>query len=207
MTFKIWTLYTLAVFVLMCTPGPGQILMLSNATGHGFRRALSTAAGDLCVNVLQMLVVGLGLATIITTSDSALVVIKWAGVAYLIWLGVRKIIQLRFGNIVIERAAADASLGQLWMQGVVTSVANPKEIVFFAALFPQFISGSSDFWPQFLILAATYLVLDALFLVAYGLGAVWFSRHFQGAGSNWVEMSGGWFMILAGILLGINPIE
>ena len=68
MTFETWAIYVLTVLALMSTPGPSQLLMLSNSGAHGFGRALSTAAGDLTANALQMLAAGLGLAAIIAAS-------------------------------------------------------------------------------------------------------------------------------------------
>lgn len=62
MTFEIWTIYAATVLALMSTPGPSQLLMLSNIGAHGLRKSLSTAAGDLSANALQMLAAGLGLA-------------------------------------------------------------------------------------------------------------------------------------------------
>ena len=91
MPFEVWTLYVATVLAMMITPGPSQLLMLSNSGVHGFRRATATAAGDLTANALQMLAAGLGLAAVIAASGAALTLIKWAGVAYLIWLGARMI--------------------------------------------------------------------------------------------------------------------
>ena len=91
MAFDIWTLYVAAVLVVMSTPGPSQLLRLSNSANHGFSRSLATAAGDLSANALQMMAAGFGLAAILAASANALTVIKWLGVAYLIWLGFRMI--------------------------------------------------------------------------------------------------------------------
>ena len=91
MPFETWMLYLLTVLALMSTPGPSQLLMLSNSGVHGLRKSLFTAAGGLSANALQMLAAGLGLAALIAASANALFAIKWAGVAYLIWLGVRMI--------------------------------------------------------------------------------------------------------------------
>lgn len=206
MTFEIWTLYVLTVLALMSTPGPSQLLMLSNSGAHGFGRALSTAAGDLSANALQMLAAGLGLAAIIAASATALSLIKWAGVVYLIWLGIRMIRNAKPDDPHLKDARAVASLGTLWMQGFITSAANPKAVVFFAALFPQFLSPESAFWPQFLILSATYLVMDSVFLSAYGLSASWIAKRFKGTARIWIERIGGSFMIGAAILLGAKSI-
>ena len=149
MTLETWTLYVATVLVLMSTPGPSQLLMLSNSGAHGFGRGLFTAAGDLSANALQMLAAGLGLAAIVAASATALSVIKWAGVAYLIWLGIRMIRRAKPDDPKLAAAQPRVSAKTLWMQGFLTSAANPKAVVFFAALFPQFISGDSAFWPQF----------------------------------------------------------
>jgi len=202
-----WTIYALTVLALMSTPGPSQLLMLSNSGVHGFRRSLSTAVGDLTANAFQMLAAGLGLAAIIAASATALTVIKWAGVAYLIWLGFRMIRRAKPDDPVTSTLREKASLRKLWLQGFLTSAANPKAVVFFAALFPQFITPDAAFWPQFLILSVTYIVMDGLFLSAYGLGANWVVKRFKGDARVWVERLGGSFMIGAAILLGLKSIS
>ncbi len=206
MPFEVWTLYVATVLAMMITPGPSQILMLTNSGVHGFRRALSTAAGDLFANALHMLAAGLGLAAIIAASAAALSVIKWAGVGYLIWLGAGMILRARSDNPEAGVTRDRASLRSLWMQGFLTSAANPKAVVFFAALFPQFISAEAAFWPQLLILSATYIVMDGMFLLAYGLGASWIVARFKGRARVWVERVGGGFMIGAAVLLGLKSL-
>jgi threonine/homoserine/homoserine lactone efflux protein len=181
--------------------------MLSNSGAHGFRRSLATAAGDLSANALQMLAAGLGLAAVLAASGTALSIIKWAGVAYLIWLGIRMIRRADQHMPAGSNAKHVVSLRQLWLHGFVTSAANPKAIVFFAALFPQFLQAESPFWPQFLILSLTYIAIDGCFLSAYGFGASWISRRLRGAAKAWVERLGGSFMILAAVLLGLKSIS
>lgn len=207
MTLEIWTIYVAAVLALMSAPGPSQLLMLSNSGAHGFRRSLATAAGDLSANALQMLAAGLGLAAVIAASGVALSVIKWAGVAYLIWLGLRMILRAKADDGAPDAAAPAVSLRSLWMQGFLTSAANPKAVVFFAALFPQFIQADSPFWPQLFLLSATYIVLDGCFLSAYGFGASWISKRFKGAARAWIERVGGSFMIVAAVLLGLRSVS
>ncbi|PWE32189.1 LysE family translocator [Maritimibacter sp. 55A14] len=207
MTLEIWTIYAATVLALMSTPGPSQLLMLSNSSAHGLRRSFSTAAGDLSANALQMLAAGLGLAAIIATSGAALAIIKWAGVAYLIWLGIRMIRKAKPDDPGGRVAQRNVPLGNLWAQGFLTSAANPKAVVFFAALFPQFISADHSFWPQFLILSATYIIMDGLFLSAYGAGASWIAARFKGTAKVWLERIGGSFMIFAAILLGLKSVS
>lgn len=199
MPFETWTLYVLTVLALMSTPGPSQLLMLTDSGLHGFHRSLATAAGDLTANGLQMLAAGLGLAAVIAASATALSVIKWAGVAYLIWLGVRMILRAKPDDPDRDMQPDRASLRVLWLQGFLTSAANPKAVVFFAALFPQFIAAEAPFWPQFLLLSATYIVMDGVFLSAYGLGSSWIVQRFKGNARMWIERLGGGFMIGAAL--------
>jgi len=207
MTFEIWALYVATVLALMGTPGPSQLLMLSNSASHGFRRSLATAAGDLTANALQMFAAGFGLAALIATSGNALAVIKWFGVAYLIWLGIRMIRKADPSKSSQMLDATPIAIKTLWLQGFVTSAANPKAIVFFAALFPQFIQPDRAFGQQFLILSATYIVMDGVFLSAYGAGASWIAQKFKGGARAWIERIGGGFMIGAAILLGMKTLN
>ena len=206
MTIETWLIYVATVIALMSTPGPSQLLMLSNSASNGFRRALSTAAGDLSANFLQMLAAGLGLAAVIAASATALTVIKWAGVAYLIWLGAQMILREKPDDPSAGGKRQQASIRTLWMQGFVTSAANPKAVVFFAALFPQFIAAEAAFWPQFLVLSATYLMIDGMFLAAYGASASWIADRFKGNTRVWIERIGGGFMIGAAVLLGLKSV-
>lgn len=206
MPFETWAIYVATVLALMSTPGPSHLLMLSNSGAHGFGRSLATAAGDLTANFLQMLAAGLGLAALITASGAALSVIKWLGVAYLVWLGIRMIRNAKSSAANANGAASKASLRSLWMQGFLTSAANPKAVVFFAALFPQFISADLAFWPQFILLSVTYLAMDGTFLSIYGVGASWIAKRFAGTARLWIERAGGGFMIAAALLLSTRSV-
>ncbi|KIC41670.1 lysine transporter LysE [Ruegeria sp. ANG-S4] len=204
MSFETWITYVATVLLLMSTPGPSQLLMLSNSATNGLLRGMFTAAGDLTANFLQMLAAGLGLAAILAASGTALTVIKWLGVAYLVFLGLKQILKARASA---SETAPRASRKTLWMQGFVTSAANPKAVVFFAALFPLFIDGALPFWPQFAALSATYLIIDGLFLTAYGGSASWLARRLQGPAKLWLDRIGGSFMILAAVLLGFKSLR
>lgn len=201
MSWALWTAYAGAVLAMMSTPGPSQLLMMSNSMANGFARATATAAGDLSANVLQMLAAGLGLGALVAASESAFAAIKWAGVAYLVWMGVQKIRRAGAGR---PGESVKASPRALFLQGFLTSAANPKAVVFFAALFPQFIDPHAPFWPQFLVLSATYIGLDAMFLAAYGGGAGWVAARLGGPLRRWIDRAAGAFLIVAAVLLGLR---
>ena len=205
MQTEILITYILTVLALMSTPGPSHLLMLSNSAANGFRRSLATAAGDLTANMLQMLAAGLGLSALIMAAPKAFIAIKTAGVLYLVWLGVqmiRKSFKPRPENIPAPRT----SLKALYLQGFITSATNPKAVVFFAALFPQFISGGSPFWPQFIALSAAYLIIDGTFLSVYGFAASRLRKFATSHASRWIDRLGGIGILIAAVLLGLKSM-
>ncbi|NSX54148.1 LysE family translocator [Parasulfitobacter algicola] len=205
MNFDIWMIYVGTVFAFMVTPGPSHLLMLSNSMTHGFRPSIATAVGDLTANALQMLAAGLGLAAILVASQYALTVIKWAGVLYLLWMGLRMWRNAgRSGTS--AGPAKSASIKRLWMQGFVTSAANPKAVVFFAALFPQFIASDHPFFVQFFILSITYIAIDGIFLCSYGAGADAIARRLKGRARVIIDKIGATFLIGAAVLLGLKTL-
>ncbi len=205
MNFDVWVTFVAAVFLLMSTPGPSHLLMLSNSAANGFGRALFTAGGDLTANFFQMLAAGLGLAALLAASATALSVIKWLGVAYLVYIGLRMI--RRAGRRLDLGAAPRVSRRALWLQGFLTSASNPKAVVFFAALFPQFIDPNAAFWPQFAILCASYIVIDGMFLGVYGSGASWLAARLKGPARASIDRLGGGFVIVAAVLLSLKSLR
>jgi len=197
--------YLGTVLVLMSTPGPSQLLMLSNSMSHGLRKSFATAAGDLTANFLQMVVASIGLVGAIQNSREFFVTVKWAGVAYLAYLGLKQLVAKGEGPL--RQKSRGRSSHSLYWQGFVTSAANPKAIIFFAALFPQFIDPEVPLLCQFAILSATYLVLDGFFLSCYGKFAEWISsKLLPSLGQNLHRLSGS-FLIGAAIMLGLKDIE
>ncbi|MDP1932024.1 MAG: LysE family translocator [Gammaproteobacteria bacterium] len=203
MTTDVWLLYVGTVLIFMSTPGPSQLLMLSVSMSNGFHRSLATAAGDLSANTMQILLAGLGLAAVITASRYGFTIIKWAGVSYLIWIGVRQIMA-SFNTREVSATGVVTSLRQLWLRGFVTSAANPKAVVFFAALFPQFLSPQHSLPPQIAILGLTYIVIDGCFLACYGKGASWLTQVLKSHHKAWVDCVAGAGLIGAAILLGLK---
>ena len=204
MTQETWFAYALTVLALMITPGPSQIVMLSTSMTHGIGRSIYTAAGDLTANLLQMMAAGFGLAAIVLASRQAFLLVKWAGVAYLLWLGFRLLLAKPGG---IDRAAEESVTNSaLWWRGFITSAANPKAVVFFAALFPQFLDTNEPLAPQVAVLSATYLLFDACFLSTYGFGAGWLGRRLTGRLETLVNRIGGACIIAAALLLAAKSI-
>ncbi len=206
MTIETWFMYVATVLVFMSTPGPSHLLMLSVSMSNGFHRSLATAAGDLTANAVQIVLAGFGLAAVITSSQYGLGIVKWTGVAYLVWIGARQIV-ISFRQNSVADAEPPASARLLWFRGFITSASNPKAVVFFAALFPQFLSSQHALAPQIAILGTTYLVIDGCFLASYGKGASWLARKLRSQHKLWVDRASGTGIIGAAVLLGLRANE
>ena len=203
MTTETWLLYVTTTLVFMSTPGPSHLLMLSTSMANGFRRSLATAAGDLTANAIQIVLAGFGLAAVVTASQHGLTIVKWLGVAYLVWIGLRQVWR-SFRDDPGGAASPPASLKSLWLRGFVTSGSNPKAIVFFAALFPQFLDPGHALGPQIAILGATFIVIDAAFLAFYGRSASWLAARVHTHRRAWVDRAAGVGIVIAAILLGLR---
>ena len=203
MTFDTWGIYLATVLVFMSTPGPSHLLMISVSMTNGYRRSLATAAGDLSANAIQMALAGAGLATLLMTSELGFSVIKWLGVAYLVWIGIRQII-VSFQKQSNINKSNSASLKNLWAKGFITSAANPKAVVFFAALFPQFIDQDKPLMAQIFILGVTYIVVDGIFLASYGKGAHWLASRVTQSGRAWIDRVAGIGLIGTATLLALK---
>jgi len=166
MDLTLWISFIGTVLILTVTPGPSVLLATANSMKYGAKKTTGTILGDLSANLLQIILASAGLATIVISSGEIFQLIKWFGVAYLIYIGIRKIIttpriELDKGN------SKNKSFVNLFAEGFRMSAANPKAIVFFAALFPLFIDEALPFILQVSILGITFLILDGLSLFIY----------------------------------------
>jgi len=206
MLMETYLLYLAAVAVFFATPpDTSQLLVISNSIRHGLRRSVFTIAGDLSANCLQMTGAAFGLAAIIATSASAFLWIKWLGVAYLVWIG----LQLMLSKDHESNAEADPSGGafRLFRQGFITSMANPFAVVFFGALFPQFIDPTSPVAPQLLVLGLTYIVVDGAILLLWGWLGVRAASSLKRFSFGLVNKVCGSLMIAAAALLATRDLQ
>ncbi|WP_417206288.1 LysE family translocator [Antarctobacter sp.] len=205
MTLESYLIYLAVLAAFFATPpDTSQLLIMSNSLRHGLRRSLWTVAGDLSANVLQMTAAAFGLVAVIAASAGALVWVKWAGVAYLVWIGLGLI--LRAPATDRPGAAPLARRRGLFRQGFLTSAANPYAVVFFGALFPQFIDPATPVVPQLVLLGGTYLLVDGVILILWGFAATrLLSGPLRLSGRRLNRVSGG-LMIGAALLLGSRDL-
>jgi threonine/homoserine/homoserine lactone efflux protein len=168
-SIETWLAFAAASTVLLIIPGPTILLVISYALGQGMRTALPVAIGVALGDFTAMTLSMLGLGALLVASSLLFTALKWAGAAYLVWLG----IQLwRAGGTLdaaprSDHAPAFRMLAHAWL---VTAL-NPKSLTFFVAFLPQFIDQGANFWTQMLIFEATFLLLAFANATGYGLVA------------------------------------
>jgi len=170
MSIQLYLSFLAAALVLVYTPGPVNVLTMSQALRAGWRHALPCVWGGTLAVLLQLVLTALCLNSLLLVSEHSLTVLRWAGAAYLVWLGFK---QWRSGTLAGPEAdAADGvSRRDLFWRGFATSGLNPKTLLFFPSFFPQFMRADAH-WSasrQYLLLAATFAVLFAVGVASMAL--------------------------------------
>lgn len=161
MAWHTWLIYLIAAVGLSLTPGPNSLLALTNGALHGHRRTLWTVAGGAVGFVAVIALSMLGIGALLQASASALLVLKWVGGAYLVWLG----IQLWRAPPLQLQPSADtpfARRSQLFRQGLFAAVSNPKALLFYGAFLPQFLDPARSLWLQFAVMAGTFAAIECV---------------------------------------------
>ncbi len=200
MSFELWATFFVASTALLAVPGPTVLLVVSYALGQGRSSGWATVPGVTLGDFTAMTVSLLGAGALLATSATLFTVLKLAGAAYLIWLGVKLWRAEPKLESVQDTAVGQSRSSMFWNAYVVTAL-NPKGIIFFVAFVPQFIDPAADALPQFMILEATFLVLAALNVVIWAVLAGHLrSRFKQPKTLKFVNRMGGGILIGAGIL-------
>jgi homoserine/homoserine lactone efflux protein len=155
--------YVATVALVVFTPGPSTMLAAATASQHSLRAVALLIAGDLSANLLQMTLATAGVTALVTRTG-LLQLLKWAGVAYLAWLALHRLRQPPATQITGTEPPAYANL---WARGFFTSLANPKALLFFAALFPPFLDPSRPLAVQVGILALAWIAIDGTSCLIY----------------------------------------
>lgn len=168
-------------FALIIVPGPSVMFIVSRAVALGRRAALLTVAGNAVGIYVQVALVALGLGAIVERSVAVFTVIKLAGAAYLVWLGIQAIRDRNSMSDALETTESLAPRRSVFRDGVIVGAANPKSIVFFAAILPQFIDrGGAPAGLQMMVLGSIFvlvaLISDAVWGIAAGTARQWFAR-------------------------------
>jgi threonine/homoserine/homoserine lactone efflux protein len=150
-------LFLAAALILAATPGPGIFYVLARTISGGRREGMLSALGTFVGGMIHVFAAALGISAILATSAIAFHTVKYAGAAYLVWLGIRMIRTSRAESPVATPAASRGS----FLQGIVTEALNPKTALFFLSFIPQFISAPlGHIFLQFFILGAVSVALN-----------------------------------------------
>lgn len=190
--------YVGLVLAIAIAPGPNVLFVLTQSAWRGPKAGLSAAAGVESANTVYVLCSAAGLASLIAASGAAFEIIKWAGAAYLVWLGFQAI-RASFNAEAPSSLTLGEASSRAYRDGVMIGAGNPKTILFFLALFPQFIDPAHAIWLQSLMLGAIAVGLDFMIQLLYiAAGGMLSKALSQGAVKRWFERGiGGAFMGLA----------
>lgn len=203
MTLHTWWLYVTALFLICATPGPNMLHVMVQSIHHGARRSVASMAGLMTANIVCLLASAAGLGALLKASPALFDVLRYAGVAYLVWLGV-KAWRAPVSESSDAEKPAPPSLRAMYAAGLGTGFSNPKLIIFAAALFPQFINPHAAIAPQLAILIGSFTAIEGLWFATYALGgrslAAWLAPANRQRLFN--RVTGGVFVAFGAALLG-----
>jgi len=164
-------MYLLLVLVATATPGPAILLAMTNSILHGKRKASISSLGNIVGLLCLGIVAVTSLGAIIKSSEFIFSIIKYAGAAYLIYLGLKMIFQKtsHFSTGKDQQTFKNVSYQKIFFQSLGVALSNPKAIVFLTALFPQFINTNTELLPQFTMLISILMFSSFFFLMFYAL--------------------------------------
>lgn len=179
--------FVVAAAVAIAIPGPTVLLALANGSRYGVRRATFGMFGAVASDVVLVVAVGVGLGALLLASEAAFTVVKWIGVAYLAFLGIRML--LSRGALLHGDPAADprGARQALFLKSFLVAVTNPKGYLFVGALLPQFIAPAAPQLPQYFVIGALFCALDFAIMFAYALLGSQAIRVLKRRGAVWIE--------------------
>jgi len=203
MEITTWLLFVAVGIVAVISPGPAILLSISNSIRFGISKVVLSSLGNICGLFLLSTAAILGLGAVFKTSTTLFLVIKVVGAAYLIYLGIRQWkSKTNFfgGDEDILEYKQSKSNKRFFIEGFLIAMTNPKAILFFTALFPQFIHTQQALASQFLIMTFTFMSLSFISLVSYGVLAKkakrWLSTNQR---AKWFNRTLGSLFVMIGV--------
>lgn len=195
--------FAIVAFIGIATPGPTVLLALSNGSRFGVRASVPGMVGAVLSDFVLISAVALGLGALLAASEFWFSAVKWVGVAYLAYLGVRMLRSKGTLALPEEGAAAigQANRRSIFLRSFLVAVTNPKGYLFFSAFLPQFIATSEPQRPQYVALALVFASIDFLVMLAYAAAGAQAIRALRAKGVLWLDrICGGALLALAGSL-------
>lgn len=162
-------MYVVTETAVSIAPGPAVLFVISQGLRAGGARGLWAAAGIVSANFVWFTLSAVGIGTVILAAGGWFLAIKWLGAVYLVYLAVRSLLSDPHGDNGSNGRPAAATIRGVWLRGVILQLTNPKALVFFVALLPQFVDPSQPVGPQIVILGVTNVLTEYPVLAAYAL--------------------------------------
>ncbi|RED50732.1 LysE family translocator [Aestuariispira insulae] len=196
MSAEFWIAYCATIFIASIIPGPSMLLALTHGMRFGLRHSLMTAAGNTVASGIQASLALTGLGAVLFASEWVFQIIKWCGAAYLLYIGYMMWRHPMPAPEVEAKLGKSQSGWKLFYQAFVVAMGNPKAIVFFTALFPQFIQGENGSFLLYMEMTLVLSVIAFLCMMIYATGGKNLSRLIRRSGvRKWLSKGiGGLFM-------------
>ena len=202
MSLHLYFAFVAACIALALLPGPVVTLMIANGLRYGTRAALTNIAGVQAGLAIVIGIVAVGLTSLMATMGYWFDWVRFAGAAYLVWLGIRLV------RSPVEGVSVDAPppppRGGFFLQGFVVLLSNPKVMVFFGAFIPQFVDMSRDHVSQVALLGVTFMVIAGMTDAVYALLAGRARHFFSARRTRLLSRASGGVMIGGGVWLALT---
>lgn len=199
MDLNVFLVFVMTTIVVVFSPGPTAVLIASQGASNGLQRTLAGVLGVTFATAIYFAMSATGIASLIVASHTLFLVIKWAGVAFLVYLGLTAVLS-KSGGLVVTQSGARKSSSALFVRGFLIEFSNPKALLYFSAVLPQFIDMNRPLAAQFLQMSGATFVVQVLI---YGGYAFLGHRLVQGGAKAWVisliNKTAGAALIFAGI--------
>ncbi|XZG70821.1 LysE family translocator [Chitinibacteraceae bacterium HSL-7] len=204
MRLDLWLAFVAATLLISATPGPNMLLMLSHGVRYGARATTATMAGALAGLGILLGLSALGVGAVLATSVTLFTVLKVAGAAYLVYLGVQA---WRAGEALQLPHSMASGARARFRTGLAVALSNPKAILFCAAFLPQFIDARLPQGPQWAVLLASFFVIEAGWQLAYASGGSRLASWLQAPGRTRLfnRSCGATFIAAGGLLAAARP--
>jgi len=203
MSSETWLAWCAACIVISVTPGAGAINAMSNGIQYGLRHSLPAIMGQQLGLALQFVIVGVGVGSLLASSTQLFEIIKWLGVAYLVWMGIQKWQQPAIPITLVNRCELK-NVRRFW-QSTLVNLTNPKATLFLLALLPQFLDPERHQLPQFMLVISTSLGIDTIVMLGYAGLATTLARWMSDQRQRFLnQLFGGLFILAAAFMAGFQ---
>lgn len=168
LSIEVLILFSVTTFFIVLAPGPAALAVAVEAASNGFQRSLLVTVGIAFANVVLFILSAVGIGAAIVASESLFLTIKWIGVVYLLYLGLGALFSSTSAMTIQRKNKETGHLSRLFFRGFIIEFTNPKALLYFTALLPQFINASAQIVPQISIFILITILFDFVSYSLYG---------------------------------------